>query len=1108
MQQWIRSFYGLGLLMLLIMSLALVVSFRHLQSTMREEAFSAAVSARCAAAQELSNHIEKKKVAVEAVAAAAAADHPGYTNLTGYLRNWGPSYDGLNLLYFGTQDNEVFVYPEIELTEGYDVRARPWYEAAQAEGQTVLTEVLEDAAGYGLSMTIAVPAYDDSGRFLGAAGGDVLVPDLFELTREAMGNIEGHHFFIDADSGYVLDPEGQDTLQGSVLPEILQELVVDQTNSNPAEGTIRSDFHGQSGIFSYQSIGDTRWTAVSFIPDRSVAASGQFVFWLGLLLITATIGVFALLYYVQQRWLFKPLLDLEESIADVDPENNPALRLPRNKDDVTAGLRRVFNELLQRTQDTMERLQTQEEELRTTHEELDASFQQLRSAEQELRQQYEELLAYQQQLRESERLTRSIVDLIPDPIVRFDGQGHWLGFVSGQNMDLQSLSAGAIGHRIKNILPGDAGGHLQDGIAQAATEQSLVTLEYKIPSSEGGNRWYEARLLPSGSEVFAVLRDISHAKEAELEREDWQRLMQYIIQHDPNAIAVHDSNLHYIYVSQRYLDDYGVQETDVIGRHHYEVFPDIPEKWKEVHRRALDGEVVSGEDDRFVRADGSVEYTRWECRPWYERNGCVGGIVLYTEVLTEKKRTEAALRRSEEYRQSILHLIPDVIIHYDQFGTYLDVIGPSGEQLFLPKQELLGKNTAAVLPEGPARIVKQAIAAALEERTVQEVEYQLRPLEEGGRWYEARLLPMDDSQVVALVRDITERKQAELELEHRTYHDSLTALYNRYYVECALQDLDERGVVSMGIIIGDVNGLKIVNDSLGHSAGDTLLKKAATVLQEACPASAIVGRWAGDEFVVVVEGAGERELETICSRIGQLSREAADIPVPLNMALGYAARQSSDEAPTDVLTQAEDAMYRHKSRTTQSDRTALVTSLQRTLAAKSYETEQHGRDLEALAVRLARRVGLPERDVDEISLLALLHDLGKVGIPENILTKSGSLTSEEWDIMKKHPEIGHRIALASPDLVMVADGILSHHERWDGGGYPRGLQGREIPLSARVIAVVDAFEAMVSDRPYRRGIGREAALEEIEACAGWQFDPQLALAFVEMMRSEQGPDRT
>lgn len=148
--------------------------------------------------------------------------------------------------------------------------------------------------------------------------------------------------------------------------------------------------------------------------------------------------------------------------------------------------------------------------------------------------------------------------------------------------------------------------------------------------------------------LLSLVVDVDDRRRAERALRHSHELMRHIIEHDPNAIAVHDRDLHYVYVSQRYLDDYGVTERDVIGRHHYDVFPDIPEEWREVHRRALAGEVIRSEESRFERADGSVDWTRWECRPWHDEDGEVGGIILYTEVITPQKRLEERLRHAQK----------------------------------------------------------------------------------------------------------------------------------------------------------------------------------------------------------------------------------------------------------------------------------------------------------------------------------------------------------------------------------------------------------------------------------------------------------------------------
>ncbi|MDD4076822.1 MAG: HD-GYP domain-containing protein, partial [Bacilli bacterium] len=174
-----------------------------------------------------------------------------------------------------------------------------------------------------------------------------------------------------------------------------------------------------------------------------------------------------------------------------------------------------------------------------------------------------------------------------------------------------------------------------------------------------------------------------------------------------------------------------------------------------------------------------------------------------------------------------------------------------------------------------------------------------------------------------------------------------------------------------------------------------------------------------------------------------------------------------------------------------------------TVYARSQETEEHAERLQELSRLVGMKINLSEVELDELSLLAALHDIGKVGIDDTILKKPGKLTAEEWIEMKKHPEIGYRIAMASPELMSIANYILCHHERWDGKGYPQGLKGKQIPLLSRIISVIDAFDAMTQDRPYRQALSMEEALEEIRVNAGTQFDPEAARIFIEVIQQKE-----
>ena len=179
-------------------------------------------------------------------------------------------------------------------------------------------------------------------------------------------------------------------------------------------------------------------------------------------------------------------------------------------------------------------------------------------------------------------------------------------------------------------------------------QEDILEFTNRYRRSDGEYRYIEWHSSPKGSLIYAAARDITERKNAEKAAEEWQHVMQHVIRHDPNSIAVLDKNLHFIFVSDRFRKDYRVENVDILGKHHYEVFPDIPETWREVHRRALQGEVLAEEESRFEREDGTVDWTRWECRPWYAMDGSIGGIVLYTEVITRRKQMEDTLKASNE----------------------------------------------------------------------------------------------------------------------------------------------------------------------------------------------------------------------------------------------------------------------------------------------------------------------------------------------------------------------------------------------------------------------------------------------------------------------------
>ncbi len=344
-------------------------------------------------------------------------------------------------------------------------------------------------------------------------------------------------------------------------------------------------------------------------------------------------------------------------------------------------------------------------------------------------------------------------------------------------------------------------------------------------------------------------------------------------------------------------------------------------------------------------------------------------------------------------------------------------------------------------------------------------------------------------------------KKVDEKLKYLTFHDQLTGLYNRAFFEEELKRLDTQRFLPISIIMGDVNGLKVTNDAFGHLAGDKLLQKVANTLRDVCRQEDIISRWGGDEFVILLPRTSLSEGQIIVERIKKKFSKLRADPIKPSIALGYATKVEKAVDILKVLQTAEERMYRNKMVESKSARSSIIFSLEKALLEKNYETKGHIKRVKTLSRNLGKAIGLPDNDLVDLALLAVLHDIGKVSLPDNVLLKPGPLTDDEWKVIKKHPEIGYRIALTSDELVPIAENILAHHERWDGKGYPRGLKGEEIPLLARLLAIVDAYDIMTHERPYKKAVSKEEAIKELKKGAGKQFDGKLVKEFIEKVLS-------
>lgn len=345
------------------------------------------------------------------------------------------------------------------------------------------------------------------------------------------------------------------------------------------------------------------------------------------------------------------------------------------------------------------------------------------------------------------------------------------------------------------------------------------------------------------------------------------------------------------------------------------------------------------------------------------------------------------------------------------------------------------------------------------------------------------------------IEDITEIKKHYDEIEYMNYHDPLTGLYNRRYFDEQFSEMDNQDFYPISLIVADVNGLKMINDTMGHSDGDEILKTTARILEMARDEGDVLARIGGDDFAILMPRTIKSQAELVVNEIHEQIQKETGGP-ELSISMGLAVKFDDSHRKEDVIKEAEDNMYTNKLYEKSSKRGDLLRLIMDTLYERSSREELHSERVSKYCGELGKALKLPKHKINELIALGLLHDIGKISVRDSVLNKPGSLNEEEWKEIKKHPETGYRVLSKAPGMQEASKYILAHHERWDGKGYPNGIGTYNIPLQARLIAIADAFDAMRSKRPYRDPLPLDIAVAEIKKGAGSQFDPELAKVFV------------
>lgn len=507
--------------------------------------------------------------------------------------------------------------------------------------------------------------------------------------------------------------------------------------------------------------------------------------------------------------------------------------------------------------------------------------------------------------------------------------------------------------------------------------------------------------------------------------------------------------------------------------------------------------VTARGNERWVRTMGKAEFEEGRCARLYGT----------FQDITDYKLIEKELKEKSMLLEEILDNVPDMVnvkrpdftvVLYNQ--AWMDFYKKSVKKGHVLKCFELFRRDKPCEPCPALEAIRTKKQAGIE-----------RYSPELGVYLDIKAKPVldDDGRVeyvVEQIQDITRRKEEEELFKFLSFHDPLTGVYNRTYFENELLRLSRGRNYPISIIAMDVDGMKTVNDFLGHDRGDELLKTCARVVQEILRETDILARTGGDEFTVLLPGTddetGHKVVDRIRENIKRYNQLSRGNQVPLGISMGLSCAREPGNDMHGILKEADDLMYRDKLSKEVSARSRVMHFILTTLEAGNYSARGKAKRMEEICRRFGERVGLSEKQLSNLVFLAQVHNLGYVGVPDHILLKQGALTGEEWKIMRQHPEKGHRIAQANPDLSEIADLVLKHHERFDGRGYPQGLSGRDIPIECRILSIVDAFEAMTGDRPYQKAMTPEKATQEFEKCSGSQFDPELVSLFLELIQAE------
>ncbi len=633
------------------------------------------------------------------------------------------------------------------------------------------------------------------------------------------------------------------------------------------------------------------------------------------------------------------------------------------------------------------------------------------------------------------------------------------------------------------------------------------------------------------SHVTTVIRVINDRKETEEALRVSEVRYRTLFEGSRDGIVVVDHKRKIVAANPAFCEMLGYSRQE-LSQKNKGIYQFTPLKWWKWERDNVWSQLLTGHgcssiyQKEYMKRDGQLFPVEIQAYSMPDNGTQARYFWAVVRNISERKQSEESLLEVNRHLEQILEFFPDPTFVIDDQGKVVFWNQAIEQMTGVAKDEIIGRGDyeyslpfygkrrpilidLALLSNEEYEPLKNQYDCITREENRLSGEVNVPKTYKGKGAYlwgtASKLVDLNGNIIGAIesIRDITDRIENAKKLTYLSFHDPLTGLYNRAFFETEIKRLQKSHHYPITIISADLDGLKMINDTLGHYMGDAILKLGADVLRQSIRGSDILARIGGDEFAIILPGTGEAASQDIINRIHSTVKRynRQDQELHLSISLGAATALNATVSLEEVYKKADDCMYRYKMHHETGNRSKIIKSLLATLSEKDHVTGGHAERLAYYCMAISRELGLNAQQLNNMALLAQVHDLGKAEISDSILFKNGPLTEEEWTLMQQHPEKGHRMAMASPDLAGIADLILKHHERWDGSGYPLGLKGTAIPVECRILAVVDAFDTMTQPRPYNQAKNSGEAVAELKRCAGTYFDPHIVEVFLHVLEN-------